>query len=196
MKLSKIILIQILNLVSKTWRIRIDGNFPSKPAIIVFWHGLMLPGWKIFSDHQPIAVVSLSKDGQILSDLLKKWNFSLIRGSSSRNGKEVLNEIIENTNNNFILMTPDGPTGPSTKFKAGAAVAAMRSQAPIVLCGIVIKNKFTFQKSWDKFELPLPFSNVLIRFSLPEIIPVSSSRDLIDAKIIEFGNKLCNLSEV
>jgi len=58
--------------ISKTWRITTQGNIPQPPAIIAFWHGYMLPVWKYFSDKNPSALISQSKDGEILAAILEK----------------------------------------------------------------------------------------------------------------------------
>ncbi len=184
------IFVTIIDLLSKTWRISINGTFPEKPSIILFWHGKMLPVWKIFSGYSPIGVVSKSKDGEILSTILETWNFRLIRGSSSKDGKEVLNEIIDNAKDNYILMTPDGPRGPKNKMKAGGIVAAQRSGISLYLCGVEIKNKFVFRKSWDNFNLPIPFSSIILNFSECKIIERNADRDDISNLIEDFTNEL------
>lgn len=157
----------LMNLISKTWRIKIEGEMPSKNGIVVFWHGKMLPAWKVLSKFHPIAVVSQSKDGEILSALLKKWEFDLLRGSSSKDGKKILEKLILTASSNLILMTPDGPRGPRESMKAGAVIAAQRANAPLFLCGILITSKKIFKKSWDLFEFPLPFTKIIVKYSKP-----------------------------
>ena len=187
----------LLNLLSKTWRFRIiEGTFPDKPAIIVFWHGLMLPGWKLFEGKSPKAIVSLSKDGEILSNLLQKWGFEVIRGSSSKNGKEVLKLIINNALEHYVLITPDGPQGPANKMKAGAIVACQRSGTKLFLCGISINSKKIFNKSWDKFQLPYPFSKIYIRFSEAIEIEKNTEKKEINTIISKYEIKLLNLSKI
>jgi len=186
------IVINLLNLLSKSWRIKLSGYDKTLDnGIIIFWHGYMLPVWKKFSVCNPVGVVSLSKDGEILSQLLLKWNFLLIRGSSSRKGKEVLDEIIASANENrIILMTPDGPQGPPMQMKAGAAVAASRTGVPIFLCGVKIYNKWNFTKSWDNFSLPKPFSKIELILSEPFYIQKDADKELINSKISELQTKL------
>jgi lysophospholipid acyltransferase (LPLAT)-like uncharacterized protein len=182
--------IGLINLISLSWRIRIKGQFPEKPAIILFWHGKMLPVWKAFSKYSPTGVVSKSRDGEILSGLLKKWNFSLIRGSSSTDGKIVLNKIIEAAGGNFILMTPDGPRGPSGIMKAGGVVSAQRSGVSLYLCGVKISKKYEFKKSWDNFNLPMPFSSIILNFSDCKIVDKSADRNEINKLIDIYTNEL------
>ncbi len=155
----------LLNIISKTWRFKVNGNKPEKPSVIVFWHGLMLPAWKFFSGSNPNALVSLSSDGEILSALLTKWNFNVIRGSSSKGGRQALEQMIDNAAKGYLLITPDGPRGPARKFKPGAAVAARKSGVPLVLCGVRPSARIMFGKSWDRFIIPMPFSAIHLNFS-------------------------------
>jgi lysophospholipid acyltransferase (LPLAT)-like uncharacterized protein len=88
------------------------GKYPEKPAIIAFWHGKMLPAWKFFGSFGANAIVSQSKDGEILTALLEKWGFRVVRGSSSKGGREALQEIVDIAPKGYFLITPDGPQGP------------------------------------------------------------------------------------
>jgi lysophospholipid acyltransferase (LPLAT)-like uncharacterized protein len=181
--------VRIIDLVSKSWRLSAQ-NAPQSPAIIAFWHGIMMPVWKYFSYASPTGIVSQSKDGEILSGLLEKWNYSLIRGSSSKGGSQVLEEICNITNPGFILITPDGPRGPSHCFKAGAVVAASRMKIPLYLCTVNIKCSKHFPKSWDNFAYPLPFSKSELKFIGPIIVPKEATREEISEIIKECEREL------
>ncbi|MBI5325962.1 MAG: lysophospholipid acyltransferase family protein [Ignavibacteriae bacterium] len=194
LKLSHRLGIFLVRLISKTWRYEIIGNVPKKPSIISFWHGLMLPVWKYFSKNNPTAVVSLSKDGEVLSGILEKWGYRLIRGSSSKGGKEVLEFIIEIAKDGFTLITPDGPQGPIYEFKAGAVIASQRSGVPLILCGVKIKCNYTFKKSWDRFLFPYPFSKIMLNFSEPIIIDKELNKEEINKLLKECEIKLKELS--
>ncbi len=180
----------LIALLVRTWRIKISGNLPKSNAIVVFWHGKMLPGWYIFRKHNPIGVVSPSKDGEILSYLLSLWNYRLLRGSSNQNSKQLLEEITAEAKNNLIVMTPDGPKGPIYKMKAGALVAAQRANVPIILCGIQSDCSKLFIKSWDRFLLPFPFAKVIINLSAPIFISPALNREEVSMKIEELEMEL------
>ena len=188
LKLTYRIAVFLVDLISKSWRIKIvQGKIPDK-GIVVFWHGYMLPVWYVLKNKRPIAVVSQSKDGEILSSLLIKWLFTLIRGSSSKDGREVLNEVTLLAKDNLIAMTPDGPRGPSMTMKPGAVVASVRSGAPVFLLGVKIHQSFTFKRSWDNFKLPCPFSKIEISISDPFINDINLTNEQITDRI-----KVCEL---
>lgn len=182
--------VTLMNLISKTWRIKVEGEMPSGNGIVIFWHGKMLPAWKILAGNNPYAVVSQSKDGEILSELLKRWGFELMRGSSSKDGKKILEKLIFTATSNLVLMTPDGPRGPREVMKAGAVIAAQRANAPLFLCGILIKSKKIFKKSWDLFEFPLPFTKIIVKYSKPFYIAKYEERYLTESKISDIQNAL------
>ncbi|MGQ9819627.1 MAG: lysophospholipid acyltransferase family protein [Candidatus Kapaibacteriales bacterium] len=166
----------LINFISKTWRLKFS-NFPPKSSIIVFWHGDMLPIWKLFSNFNAFAVVSLSPDGEILSNLLSKWGYRLIRGSSTKGGKEVLTRIIEEVKNSYVLITPDGPRGPKNKMKPGALIASIRSGCPIYVCRVTFSNSYCFKRSWDNFKFPLPFSKIKVEFLGPFLFENTEDRN-------------------
>jgi hypothetical protein len=163
-----------VNLLCKSLRVEIrnkenidrlrrnDKNF-----IIAFWHGTMLLPWYLHRNERVAALISKSKDGDLLAKLLRKWNYQVIRGSSSSGGDVALSIMIDYAkNNNSIAITPDGPTGPAKKMKAGAVITAKKSGLPIVLMGTSYKNK-RILKNWDKFQIPNFFSKANVVYSEP-----------------------------
>ncbi|MEO8209811.1 MAG: lysophospholipid acyltransferase family protein [bacterium] len=155
-----------INLYIKTLRIKIN-NLPADNSngIYIFWHKKMLIGWWLFRDTHAAALVSQSKDGEILSSLLLNWNYNVIRGSSSKGGKEALEKIISLVKQNkSTVITPDGPRGPVNEMKNGAFIISHKCVVPLIPVKITYKKKIILKKSWDKFEIPLPFSNCEVVF--------------------------------
>ncbi len=184
------IAVWLLNFVSKTWRYKFTGTLPTSPSIIIFWHESLLASWKFLSKFKPIAVVSPSKDGELLTKLLAKWDYKFIRGSSDKQSKQVMQDIQEMAKENIVTITPDGPRGPKRKLKAGAVVAAYRSQVPMQFATISCKYMFIFKKSWDNFQIPLPFSKIFINLSSPISINANSERTDIDYIIQNIESKM------
>jgi len=142
----------------------------NKNFIIAFWHGTMLLPWYIHRNGKVAALISKSKDGDLLAKLLRKWNYRVIRGSSSSGGDVALRIMIDFAKNNYsIAVTPDGPRGPEKKMKAGAVITAKKSGLPLVLVGAGY-NKKRALKNWDKFQIPAFFSKANIVYSEPVYI--------------------------
>jgi hypothetical protein len=158
--------------LARTWRFSLRGDVPSSPAVVAFWHDEMLPMWALFARRQgntPLsALTSLSKDGDILAQLLSDWGYEVVRGSSSRGGKEALEQMVALAAHNVLLITPDGPRGPRHAMKAGAVIAAQRADVPLYLCRMAARGH-RFARSWDKFLLPYPFARVRIVITKADI---------------------------
>ena len=184
----------LLYLTSLTWRVRVLGTVDHKPKVIAFWHGKMLPVWFFYRKHKKkAAVVSNSKDGQVLSDYLELLKFKLIRGSSSKGGKEVIERAIIQAKDTTILITPDGPRGPKEIMKIGAVLIAHRGKVPLQLCSVDIGWSIKLN-SWDKFEIPLPFSPITLKLS--EIFEFESleDREEVQRELIELEKIMSDIS--
>lgn len=175
--LGNLILKHSLDLLCKTLRIEIinqkiveELERQNQNYVLAFWHGTMLLPWFVHRNKNFSALISMSKDGDLLAKQLKHWKYNVIRGSSHRGGDVALGIMIDCAKNDYsIAITPDGPTGPPLKFKAGAVITAKKSQIPLVLVGVGFEKKKQL-KSWDSFQVPLPFSKAKIIYSEPVLV--------------------------
>lgn len=153
--------------------------------IIAFWHDEMLAGWYYNKKYNPIALISPSKDGDIMTKILEDWGYAVVRGSSNESGKKALNKLVDELKQGKNLcITPDGPKGPYHKFKVGAFVAAKRTSVPVILMRVRYNKFYTFSKSWDKFKLPKLFSKIDVFYSEPIYVDINATNDEVN-KIIE-----------
>lgn len=165
----------------------------NKNYILAFWHGTMLFPWYVHSNMSFAALISKSKDGDLLAKLLESWNYKVIRGSSSSDGGIALKFMIDSAKNNYsVAITPDGPRGPVHKLKAGAIVSAKKSKVPLVLAGVGYKKK-KILKSWDKFEIPYFFTEAKVIYSEPIYIDENLTYDDTSNIIQECEMKLNEL---
>lgn len=163
------ILVAGLTLLRWTWRFHVSGVPPTQ-GVLAFWHGEMLPVWAFFAGRGAVALVSQSQDGQLLASLLESWGYRCVRGSSSRGGKEALSQLIEMAKSGALVMiTPDGPRGPRGVVKPGAVRCAQQAAVSLTWCRVRCRWAWRFEKSWDRFLLPLPWAKVELEFS--EVAP-------------------------
>lgn len=189
-----------INLLCKTLSIEIKNHWPvhqlfekKENIVLAFWHGTMLAPWFLHSDRNFAALVSQSKDGELLTRVLTKWKYKVSRGSSHRGGKEALNQLLELGRKNYsVAITPDGPTGPPFVMKPGAVVTAKKVEMPLVLLGIAYKNAITL-RSWDQFQIPKPFSKAAAVYSDPIYIDKNLSYDETTEVIRKAEHKLNKL---
>ncbi|MBN1278577.1 MAG: DUF374 domain-containing protein [Chlorobiaceae bacterium] len=176
-----------LEMLYRTLRLKIvfgaeQGRIADGPVLFAFWHGKMVTGWllarKLFAGRMTRAVVSLSGDGAILSDTLGSLGFSLIRGSSSNAGSRVREEIADTLKKQEVIaITPDGPRGPLHRFKYGSIRLASRHRTPLLFADIRYESAWRL-KSWDRFEIPKPFSRVEVSLHRIEVPEFTSEAEL------------------
>ena len=89
------IVYRILSFMTRKKYFYADGVEMNAPNIIVFWHR------KIFTVcnatriiKKKVSIVSASKDGEILAELLRREGNELIRGSSNRDNIKSLKEVL------------------------------------------------------------------------------------------------------
>ena len=80
-------------------------------------------------------------------------------------------------------------------MKPGAVVAAHRAGVPLVLTRAVIHRKKIFERSWDLFEVPLPFARIDVMIDEPKVIPTEADRSEIDRFIAMAQERLIQLGE-
>lgn len=191
----------LINLLIKTLRVKkinsghFDAVSSNEQCVVAFWHGKMFLGWYLQKNKNFSALVSLSKDGDLLASLLSKWEFKVARGSSHIGGKEALEIMINQVREgSSIAITPDGSKGPARKMKAGAVVIAKKCRLKLFAVGIGYMNRITL-RSWDSFEIPLPFSKAVAVYSDPFEIESGLTYEETSKKIIEFETLLNDLTE-
>jgi lysophospholipid acyltransferase (LPLAT)-like uncharacterized protein len=121
------------------------------------------------------ALISASKDGALLAELLGRFGVVPVRGSSSRRGGQALIELVTWSRRGYdITVTPDGPRGPCYVAQEGVLVLAQLTGAPVlpVSCRLGWKIRVN---SWDRFQIPLPFSRCEISIEPPIYVPRETS---------------------
>ena len=129
--------------------------------IIAFWHNQLLT-MPLFYFGRPFGLstlISLSKDGELASRILRLWGIGTVRGSSHRGGVAALKELLRLARDprHHIALTPDGPQGPPFVVKDGPLILAGRSGRPIIPLAVAYQ-RYTQLKSWDGFIVPFPFT--------------------------------------
>ena len=151
----------------------------SKRIIFAIWHNrLMLSAilyqryvGKFAPERRMAAIVSASRDGGMLAQVLEDFGIVPIRGSSSRRGGLALVEMTTCAERGFDLaITPDGPRGPRYEAQDGVIATAQFTGLPIVPVAYHLNWKIRL-KSWDGFQVPLPFARCDVVIGQPLAVP-------------------------
>src|ERR1035437_421648 len=185
------VLSQVVNLLCKSLKVtfknkEVINNLENqnKNFVLAFWHGQMLLAWYLHRNKNFTALISKSKDGDLLEKILRPWKYNVVRGSSSNGGGVALSIMVDYARDNeSVVITPDGPRGPANRMKAGAVITAKKSRIPLLLIGVGYKKKRVL-KSWDKFEIPKFYSEAKAVYSDPIYVNSDLSFDDTSAFIL------------
>lgn len=167
-----------------------------KGYVCGMWHNKLLISLlclKVLKKKAGLA--SPSKDGELISVPLEKMGYKMVRGSSGKESVKSLVQVIKLVKNEgYSLGTPlDGPKGPRHEVKPGMIYAAQKSGKQLVLIGGAFSKKWIFNKTWDKFQLPKPFSKVVCIVGKPIDVPsdVDSKEysEIVKEKMIELDRQ-------
>jgi hypothetical protein len=171
-RLGAWILWAALRLLAASLRYRVNDPYgfstrtESEPVIYCIWHNRLALCMKLYftlgrkNAKTPgmAAIVSASKDGAFLAAVLERFGVEPVRGSSSRRGPQALLELTTWAERGYDLaITPDGPRGPRYVVQEGAMSLAQITGLAIVPVSYSLKHKILL-KSWDRFQIPLPFA--------------------------------------
>jgi lysophospholipid acyltransferase (LPLAT)-like uncharacterized protein len=161
-----------------------------KLPIYAFWHDRIFAGTYYFRDQGNVAMTSESKDGEYIARFIRRLGYGAIRGSSSRGGSRALVEMIRAMRGGMpMAFTADGPRGPRYVAKPGAVLLAKRTGEAILPVGIECERYWTM-KSWDRMQIPKPFTRAAIILGHPIYV---SKDDDVDEKLAELQASLDSL---
>jgi lysophospholipid acyltransferase (LPLAT)-like uncharacterized protein len=168
----------------------------SKSLIPVYWHQHLLFGARALLDLREDGLkvgflISASVDGTAPALLVQRIGGHVIRGSSTHTGARALRDYYETIVKQHVspAITPDGPRGPAHEFKPGAVMLAQLTGKPILPISIAASRAWRF-RTWDRFELPLPFSRVVIAYGEPVLLPRGLDADSLARLQVEMAQKL------
>jgi len=144
-----------------------------QPVIFCLWHNRLAISMLVHRRHprKLAALVSASKDGALLAAVLGTFGVEQVRGSSSRRGAQALLELTSRAELGYDLaVTPDGPRGPRYVVQKGVISLAQVTGLPIVPVTCNTNRKISL-KSWDGFQIPLPFSRCELILKEPMLVP-------------------------
>jgi lysophospholipid acyltransferase (LPLAT)-like uncharacterized protein len=178
----------LIKALSATYRIRVMNEEIEKSIyergevpIYCSWHQRFFSGFGFFPKRHPLAImVSQSRDGDFGSRMIEIMGVHTARGSSSRGGREALQDLIGYIEKGIPAgHIVDGPRGPAGKIKPGLIKLAQYSGMPILPAIISPEKKWVF-KSWDRFMIPKPFSRIIIRFDEETYVPDELDSDTFE----------------
>lgn len=180
----------LIRVIGPTLRVEVVGvhnavqiRNAGEPAIGAFWHRSIFSAVWIWRHRRIVVLNTVNFDGQWTRRVIERLGFFTVQGSSSRGAIEGVAALAQQLyEGRHVALTIDGPRGPRYIAKPGAVILARRTGCPISAFHITAKWAHTFRKSWDLFQLPYPFSKVVM-FCAPTIrVPTDADNDTVQMK--------------
>jgi lysophospholipid acyltransferase (LPLAT)-like uncharacterized protein len=146
--------------------------------IYAFWHQRQVFFTVSHRGDKMSVLISKSADGELIAKtILLCCGVTAVRGSTSRGASDAVRAMIKALRSGLDLgITPDGPKGPKEEIKEGVMYLAQKLKVPILPITNAQSNRLVFKKSWDQFQVPLPFGRSVVVYGEP--IEVGPEDDL------------------
>jgi len=197
---------RLLQIWARTLRYEIDDRLgvvgkPVKENYIgALWHNrlLIFPFVlrRFFPNRHGAALISASRDGDLLADAIKRFDFDVVRGSSSRLGASAILQLTDVlASGRDVVITPDGPRGPAYELGPGIIFLAQKSGALVLPVNMEYSSCWRL-KSWDRFILPRPFSKVRVIIGQSHHVRSTSTPDEFEAERLRLQDAMMSLVEM
>ena len=153
--------------------------------ILALWHGRILAATPYFQRRGIVVMASENFDGEWIARLIGKFGYGTARGSTSRRGPAALRQLVKDVKAHGVAFTLDGPRGPAEVAKPGAVWLAKATGQPLLPFHSEAASSWTL-KSWDRTQVPKPFTTVALAIAEPMYVP----RGADDAALEEWQQRL------
>ena len=161
--------------------------------IYSFWHDRIIAGTYYFRDRGIIVLSSSSFDSEYTARCIQRLGFGIIKGSSTRGGIQALVGMIRMVKAGYeMAFTLDGPKGPRYEAKSGPVLLAKKTGNPLMPF-VIESKKFWTIKSWDRLQIPKPFTRANLIIGEPIYVPHDAKDEELEAKRLELQSSLDSL---
>jgi lysophospholipid acyltransferase (LPLAT)-like uncharacterized protein len=197
---------RLLHLLGRTLRYEIDdrAGIVGRPVtanyIGALWHNRLLIFplvlRRFFPQRHGAALISASRDGDLLTDGIQRFGYEVVRGSSSRLGASAILQLGEVlASHGDVVITPDGPRGPAYELGPGIIFLAQKTGAPVLPVNLEYSSCWRI-KSWDRFIVPRPFAKVRVIIGAPYRVRSTSTPEEFEAERLALQNAMMTLVEM
>lgn len=167
-----------------------DGRIP----IYAFWHERVFLATYFWRQRRIVVMTSQSFDGEYIARFIQRFGYGTARGSSTRGAVGAVVEMVKLMRAGVpTAFTVDGPKGPRHVAKMGPMLLAKKTGHP-VLPFTITPSRYWAANSWDRFQLPMPFSSALVQIAPPIFVPADADDRELEAKRDELQQALDCLS--
>jgi lysophospholipid acyltransferase (LPLAT)-like uncharacterized protein len=152
-----------------------------KLPILAFWHEFIFLTTFWWRKRGIVVLTSQSRDGEYIARFIQRLGYGAVRGSSTRGAVgavlELARQLRAGRAAGFVV---DGPKGPRRQAKMGAVLLAKKTGHP-VLPFVTAPHKYWTISSWDRLQIPKPFTRAKIIVAPPIYVPPNADDEMLEA---------------
>ena len=192
----------LVAVLGATFRWRVEGlahyeaiRDRGQQPIFAFWHGRILPATCFWRRRGIVVMTSENFDGEWIARIIERFGYGTARGSTSRGGRRALAQLRRHIRTGKpAAFTVDGPRGPAGSVQPGAVWLASLTGSPILPFHIEA-DRFWLARSWDRTQVPKPFSRVAVAIGEPMLVSERADEDALEASRLAVEQQLGALAE-
>ena len=192
----------LINALGHTLRWRVDGLehldaivASGRQPVMAFWHGRILPATFYFRRRGIVVITSENFDGEWIARIIERFGYGTARGSTTRGGLKAMLQLIRAMEAGKPTgFTVDGPRGPARVVQPGAVWLAKETGNPVLPFHLEASSHWT-ASSWDRTQVPKPFSTVALAIGAPLEVPANATADQLAAARVELERRLIALEQ-
>lgn len=192
----------LINALGRTLRWRVEGVqhydaivSSGRQPVMAFWHGRILPATYYFRRRGIVVITSENFDGEWIARIIERFGFGTARGSSSRGGLKAMLQLVRDMEQGKPAgFTLDGPRGPARVAQPGAIWLARATGNPVLPFHLEAASHWT-ANSWDRTQIPKPFSTVALVVGEPFDVPADAGDDQLESARGDLEHRLRALEQ-
>jgi len=190
----------LINALGHTLHWRVEGlqhldaiHASGRQPVMAFWHGRILPATFYFRRRGIVVITSENFDGEWIARIIERFGYGTARGSTSRGGRKAILQLVRDMKTGRAAgFTLDGPRGPARVAQAGAVWLASATGNPVLPFHLEASSHWSL-RSWDRTQIPKPFSTVALSVGEPLDVPGEASDETLERTRVELERRLTAL---
>ena len=192
----------LINALGHTLRWRTEGlqhfdaiRASGRQPVMAFWHGRILPATFYFRRRGIVVITSENFDGEWIARIIERFGYGTARGSTSHGARRAMLQLVKDMKAGLPAgFTLDGPRGPAHVAQPGAVWLASATGNPLLPFHLEASAHWSL-RSWDRTQIPKPFSTVALVVGEPMDVERSTSAETLERVRIELQRSLRQLED-
>jgi lysophospholipid acyltransferase (LPLAT)-like uncharacterized protein len=187
----------LINALGHTLRWRVEGlhhlvaiRAAGQQPVMAFWHGRILTATFYFRRRGIVVITSENFDGEWIARIIERFGYRTARGSTSRGARKAMLQLVRAMRwGSAAGFTVDGPRGPALVAQPGAVWLARTTGNPVLPFHLEASRHWSM-RSWDRTQVPKPFSRVALVVGEPMPVPADAADDDLERWRVELEVRL------